>query len=85
MNTLTIRLLPAALAAASIAAAALLVAPSEAAVVPAPVVLMPTVNVLASRDALRTEVVELPMVTVIGQRPLGAPTRVAQRTAQPRS
>lgn len=84
MNTL-IRLMPAALACAAVAAAAVLVQPTDAAVLPAPVVLMPTVSVIGSRDALRTEIVELPLVTVVGQRPLGAPTRVAQRAAQPRS
>lgn len=84
MNPL-IRLMPAALATVAVASAVVLVRPTEAAVLPAPVVLMPTVNVVASREALRTEVVELPLVTVIGQRPLGAPTRVAQQTAAPRS
>lgn len=84
MNT-PMRLLPAVLVTAAVAAAALQMRSSEAAVLPAPVVLMPTVQVIGSREALRTEVVELPMVTVIGQRPLGAPTRLAQRAAPPNS
>lgn len=82
MNPL-MRLLPAALATVAVAATALQMQAGEAAVLPAPMVMMPTVQVIGSREALRTEVVELPMVTVIGQRPLGAPTRLAQRAAQP--
>ena len=70
---------------AAVCASVVLVQGSAAAVVPAPVVLMPTVQVIASRAALRTEVVQLPLVTVIGKRDAAAPTRVAQRGIAPRS
>lgn len=83
MNTST-RLTSALMIAAACAAAALAQG-SDAAVLPAPVVLMPTVHVTASREALRTEVVQLPTVTVIGRRDGAAAMRVAQRGGAPRS
>lgn len=83
MNTLT-RLTPALMIAAALAAAAMTQA-TEAAVVPAPVVLMPTVHVKAQRAAVLTEVVQMPQVTVVGKRETSQPTRVAQRAAAARS
>ena len=86
MNTLT-RLTPAVMIAAAGATIALM-QPSAAAVVPVPVVLLPTVHVTAQREALRTEIVQLPPVTVVGRRDAaalpGAP-RVALRGIAPRS
>lgn len=79
MTTLT-RLTPAVMIAAALAAAALTQA-TEAAVVPAPVVLMPTVHVKAQRAAVLTEVVQLPQVTVVGKRHGADTTRLAQRPA----
>ncbi|MBX3607467.1 MAG: hypothetical protein KF788_19460 [Piscinibacter sp.] len=83
MSTLT-RLTPAVMIAAALAAVAMTQA-TEAAVVPAPVVLMPTVHVKAQRAAVLTEVVRLPEVTVVGKRDNAASTQVAQRAAEPRS
>jgi hypothetical protein len=83
MNTLT-RLTPALMIAAALAAVAMTQA-TDAAVVPAPVLLMPTVHVTAQRAAVLTEVVQMPQVTVVGKREAVQPTRVAQRPAAPRS
>lgn len=80
----TARLIPAVLAAVAAVAALAASAPGGAAVVPAPVLLMPTVEVVARREALPLEVVELPRVEVIGRRETLRP-QAAQRTAAPRS
>lgn len=83
MNTLT-RLTPALMIAAALATVAVTQA-TEAAVVPAPVLLMPTVHITAQRAAVLTEVVQMPQVTVVGKRESAQPTRVAQRPVAPRS
>jgi len=87
MNKLT-RLIPAVTLLVAVGATVALAQGSAAAVLPAPVVLLPTVQVIGSREAFRTEVVQLPTVTVIGQRDRAAATpmtRTAQRGIAPRS
>lgn len=83
MNATT-RLIPAVLAA--VAAMATLAASERggAAVVPAPVLLMPSAEGVARREALPLEVVELPRVEVIGRREALRP-QAAQRAPAPRS
>lgn len=79
MNTR--RLTPAVMIAATLAALFVAQGATAETAAPAPVVMMPTVQVTAQRSAVLPEVVRLPQVTIVGKREPAPATRLAQREA----
>ncbi len=75
----TRRLTPAVMIAATLAALFVAQGPTAVAAAPAPVVVLPTVQVTAQRSAVRPQVVRLPQVTIVGKREPAPATRLAQR------